>query len=329
MTYQTGTATNVDDLLAKLSTFAVTAGWTEEKVVAGSGDGASSELYLSKGTIFVTFEAMLTGGNNVYHGINQALDHPHLEMKGATGFDGGETVANQPGTHTAGCETNWLLPNMTAFHFFTDPTKTYIHVAIETTANEFRHIHFGILDKLGAYTGGEYITACQHFQSASFIDEPMNFQHSWPWVQIGNSGPVHQQLRVVADGETWHQAVGNNTNNNQWFPPMQGAAQGFPIEDFLEVKSNTSKAAQPNTFNSTVVLFQLPCHIRRSSTKKTPVGKPHDLRMCNMQNVSPATSIFFGGDEWVIFPVIQKKDPGLRDNLPNSAFLAYAYKKIP
>lgn len=327
MTYQTGTALNVDDLLAKISVFAVTAGWTQEKVVAGSGDGASSELYLSKGSSFFSFAGQLSGGNNVYHGINQALDHPFLHVWGSTGFNGANDVDDQPGT-SGTAETNWLLPNMTAYHFFTDPALTYIHVVVETTANEFRHIHFGLLDKIGAYTGGEYVTACCHDQAAQFIDEPMNFQHGWPWVQIGNTGFPFQYLHVDIDGFSWKVARAFNSAE-QWYPPMQGSAQGYPLEDFLEVKSGTSKAAQPNTFNSTVVLFQLPCHIFRSSTLRTPVGKPFDLRMCNMENVSPSTSIFFGGDEWVIFPVIEKKDPATRDNLPSSGFLAYAYKKIP
>ena len=327
MTYQTGTALNVDDLLAKLSVFAVTAGWTQNKVVAGSGNGSSSELYLSKGSSFWSFAGRFSAGSNLYHSVQQNLDHPHLDVHGSTGFNGANPVDGQPGTQKEETETNWLLPNMTAYHFFTDPTKTYLHVAVETTANEFRHIHVGVLDKIGVYDGGEYTQGISHDQAQQFIDEPMNFQHGWAWTLIGNAVGRRQFIRADADGFDWK--ITQSLNTESWAPPMQGAAQGYPLEDFLEVKSGFSKAAQPQTFNSTVVLFNMPCHIFRSSTKWTPVGKPHDLRICNMQNVSPSTSIFFGGDEWVIFPYVQKKDPAVRDNLPSSGFLAFAYKKIP
>lgn len=327
MTYQTGTALHIDDMLGKLSVFAQAAGWTENKIVAGNGNGASSELYLSKGSSFFSFEAQLSVGSNVFHSVQQQLDHPFLDVHGSTGFDGGQPANGQPGTHSEEVETNWLLPNMTAFHFFTDPTKTYLHVVIETLANEFRHFHVGLMDKLGAYDGGEYVCGTRHDQAQQFIDEPMNFQHGWPWTLIGNSVGSRQWIRVNADGFQWKRTQSLNTQT--WFPPMQGSAQGYPLEDFLEVKSNGSLAAQPNSFNSTLILFQMPAHIFRSSTLTTPVGKPHDLRMCNMKNIAPSTLVVFGGDEWLVFPYVVKKDPGLRDNLPNSAFLAFAYKKIP
>ena len=98
MSYETGTALNVDDLLGKLSVFAQANGWTENKIVAGSGNGSSSELYLSKGITFAIFDAQFTAGSNLYHGVQQNLDHPHLDVYVATGFNGANPAANQPGT---------------------------------------------------------------------------------------------------------------------------------------------------------------------------------------------------------------------------------------
>jgi len=329
MSYQTGTALHVDDLLGKLSVFAQANGWTEDKIVAGSGNGASSELYLSKGGSFFQFQAQRDAVlPNLYHSVSQDLVEPFLNMYGSTGFNGANDIDDQPGTNGLRVTTNWLLPNMTAYHFFTDSSETYLHVVVETTANEFRHMHVGVFDKLGAYTGGEYVQGTFHDQASSFIDEPMNFQHGWPWINIGNGVGRRDWIRVDLDGVDW-KTPGSLTSPTAYIPPMQGAAQGYPLEDFLEVKSGTSKAAQPNTFNSTVVLFQMPIHVVRSATIWTPVGKPLDLRMCNIENVSPSTEISFGGDDWLVFPFIEKKSPEIRDNLPSSGFLAFAYKKIP
>jgi len=327
MSYETGTALNVDDLLAKLSVFAVANGWTENKFVAGTGNGSSSEMYLSKGVTFAIFDAQLTTGNNTYHGFNQALDHPHIDTYCATGFNGANPVNGQPGT-SLHKETNWLLPNMTAYHFFTDPTKEYLHIVVEVIANEFRHIHIGLLDKIGAYDGGQYMQSTCPDQNINRIDDPVSFQHSYPWVQLGNGAGKFQKLRANIDGIAWKSSQFLNTTS-AWTPPMRFAAQGEWLDNHFDIRLNGNVDSQPNTFNTTVILFPIPCFISRSATQRAPVGKPFDLRVGNIKNVSPSSSIFFGGDEWLIFPFVQKKNPFIRDEEPNSGFLAFAYLKVP
>jgi len=327
MSYLTGTATDVDDLLGKLSAFAQLNGWTENKVVAGTGNGASSEVYLSKGQTFVIFDAQFTGGSNLYHGVQQLLDHPHLDVYVATGFNGANPVNGQPGTSLFK-ETNWLLPNMTAFHFFTDPTKEYLHIVVEVIANEFRHIQVGLMEKIGAYDGGQYNQSINPIQSINVIDRPDNFQHSYPWTKIGSVAGRNQFIRVNIDGVDWKQS-NSQDNTLGWAPPLRMAAQGEWLDNHFDMKFFDQGDTQPNTFNSTLVLFPMPAFIYRSSTQRAPVGKPFDVRMCNIQNVTPSASIFFGGDEWVILPFVQKKEPNQRDNLPNSGWLAFAYLKVP
>lgn len=327
MSYQTGTATDVDDLIAKLSTFAQANGWTENKFVAGSGDGSSSETYLSKGVTFVIFDAQLTGGNNIYHGVSQALDHPHLDVYVATGFNGAFAINAQPGT-SAHVETNWLLPSMTAFHFFTDPTEEYLHVVVETTANEFRHIHVGLLDKVGAYDGGQYNQGTGWSQTSTTIDDPVDFQHGVPWTKTGNGAGFHQYVRANVDGVEWKLSNASDTTS-AWVPPLRHAGQGELLDNFFDMNTPNNRNAQPNRFNSTVVLFPIPVYISRSATQRAPIGKPFDLRVANIKNISPSSTITFGGDEWLIFPFVEKKDPAIEDELPNSGWLAWAYLKVP
>jgi len=326
MSYQTGTATNLDDLLAQLTTFAQANGWTENKQVPGSGNGSSSELYLSKGGGFWSFRANLVGGNNLYHAVSQLIDHPFLHMWGSTGFDGGQPVQSQPGTTKFEVETNWLLPNMTAYHFFTDPTKTYVHVVIETTAKEFRHFGFGILDKIGVYDGGEYVVGLEHSQSQNDIDDPADSQHGMLWVQFGNQAGEFQFVRANVDGFDWKLTTGDTAETV--FMPLRHAGQGDSLDNFLRATIN-QRNAQPNTFNSTVVLFPIPLYVHRSTTRRSPIGKPFDVRFANIRNVAPSSSIFFGGDEWLIFPMVQKNDPQERLNIPNTGWVALAYLKVP
>lgn len=326
MSYETGTAFHIDDMLGKLSVFAQANGWTENKIVAGSGNGASSELYLSKGSSFWAFEAQLLGGNNTYHGVNQTLDHPFLDVYGSTGFDGGQVPAGQPNAHKDEVETNWLLPNFTAYHFFTDPTKTYLHVVIEVIANEFRHFHVGLLDKIGVYDGGEYTMGLRHSQSVNDIDDPVDFQHGIPWTFSGNTAGARQFVRANVDGFDWKISQGTSAETVRL--PLRHAGQGEPLDNFVDMRA-TARNATPNTFNSTVVLFPIPVHIVRSTTQFAPIGKPFDIRVCNIKNVAPSTSIFFGSDEWLIFPFVQKQNPANRNDTPNTGWLAFAYLKIP
>jgi len=329
MSYQTGTATDVDDLMAKLSTFAQANGWTEDKAVAGSGDGSSSETYLSKGVTFVIFDAQLdTSHPNVYHAVSQALDEPSLDVYVATGHNGASAASAQPGTSTVK-DTNWLLPNMTAYHFFTDPTKEYLHIVVETTANEFRHIHVGLLDKIGAYDGGQYNQSTSPDQVFNTIDDPSNFQHSYPWTKLGNGAGKHQLLRVNIDGVDWKTTAALDTTS-AFVAPLRMQGQGEVLDNHFDMRtSGLIRTTQPNRFNSTVVLFPIPCFISRSATQRAPVGKPFDLRMCNIKNVSPGAEISFGGDDWLIFPFVEKKNPNTDDELPNSGWLAFAYLKVP
>jgi len=329
MSYQTGTALHIDDLLAKLSVFAVANGWTENKVVAGTGDGASSQMFLSKGVTFAVFEAVLDITHpNVYHGSSQNLDHPFLRQYVATGYNGAFAVNAQPGTSLQ-VTTNWLLPNFVAYHFFTDPTKEYLHIVVEVTANEFRHIHVGLLDKIGAFDGGQYNQGTRPDQFFTRIDDPSNFQHAYPWTKIGNGTGSNQFLRANIDGVDWKTTAALDTTS-AWTPPMRHAGQGEWLENHFDARSSgLPRTTQPNRFNSTVVLFSIPCFISRSATQRAPVGKPFDLRVANIKNVSPSSTITFGADDWLIFPIVQKKEPTLRDELPNSGWLAFAYLKVP
>lgn len=326
MSYQTGTALHVDDLLSKLSVFAQANGWTQDKVVAGSGNGSSSELYLHKGASYVIYDAQLVGGNNTYHAVSQPLDHPFLYIYAATGHNGANAANNQPGTSPR-VETNWLLPNMTAYHFFTDPAKTYLHVVVETTANEYRHIPFGLCDKLGTYEGGEYLFGHQWNQIASLVDDPANFQHFAAWTHSGSSGTNAHRFHCNVDGVRWKQFY-FNTPFQSIFGSVGMSSVGSWLGSILD--HNYTRVASPNHFNDAIILFKMYAGwIIRSTTVYTPMGCIEDVRFVNIKNVAPSSTYTLGGDDWLIFPLTEKKEPSVRDNLPNSGYYGFAYKKIP
>ena len=326
MSYQTGTALDLDDLLQKLSTFAQANGWTENQFDAGSGNGADVDLFLSKGTNFIVFHARLTGGNNVYHGVSQAIDHPDMYMYGATGYDGGSAFNLQPGTSLR-ATTNWLLPSMTAYHFFTDPAKVYLHVVVETTANEFRHFANGQVAKVGNYDGGDYVMGTQWSQTTADIDVPSDSQHFPAWMHQGNGSTTQNRFRYNIDGNQWRHYYFNTV-----FQSIAGSQGSSSIAVWNQAILNHSysRSASPNAFNQAIILWRMYGGWNyRSSTFLVPTGCIEDVRFVNIRNVAPSTTYNLGGDDWIIFPLCEKKDPNLRDNLPNSGDYGFAYKVVP
>jgi len=326
MSYQTGTALHVDDLLQKLSTFAQANGWTEDKITTPSGNGSSVTLYLHKGVSYIVYYARLTGGNNTYHGVSQPIDHPDVWMYGATGHNGASDPWAQPGT-SAKVEVNWLLPSMTAYHFFTDPAKTYLHVVVETTANEFRHFAFGVVEKVGTYDGGEYLQGCKWLQSANEIDDPKNVNQFPCWMHQGNSATYANRFRYNIDGNQWRRYYFNTPGTS--IMGSQGSSS-IAIWNQAILNHSYSRSASPNAFNNAIILWRMyGGWVPRSSTLYIPTGCVNDVRFLNIRNVAPSTTYTLGADDWKIFPLIEKKNPNTRDDLPNSGDYGFAYKVVP
>ncbi len=324
MSYQTGTATDIDDLLTKLSIFAQANGWTQQKAFTGSGGGVSSELYLSKGDSYFAFQAQVDNSYQNYHGVAQDMITYHLKYTGATGFDDGASYDGQPGSSTT-LSVNCLQPNMTAYHFFTDPAKTYLHVAVETTANEFRHIIFGLCNKLGDYVGGEYCFSCHQDQYDDYIDSPGNEYHYLPFSSQNMWGNAAPTFHAEVDGQIWWTSYSFSTSH--WYLPLYG---NYATLGHIYASDTSNPVSAPNTFNQLAPLWSIPCGvIARSSTIYMPLGHFEDVRLVNMQYISPGESIILGSDEWVVFPQIEKKDPAVRDDLPSSGYLGIAYLKVP
>lgn len=326
MSYQTGTALHLDDLLLKLSTFAQANGWTENKVDVPSGNGSSIDLYLSKGASYVIFHARLDTGNNSYHGVTQPIDHPNMYIYGATGYDGGAAFNLQPGTSLR-VYVNWLLPSMTAYHFFTDPAKTYLHVVVETTANEFRHFSFGVVEKTGTYDGGEYLNGHDWVQSANAIDDPRSNNHFPPFFTQGIGSSSQNRFRYNIDGGQWRYSYFNTIGGS--FYQSQGTSS-IAIWNQAILNHSYSRSASPNAFNNAIILWRMyGGWVPRSSTFIIPTGCYNDVRFVNIRNIPPSTTYTLGADDWKIFPLTEKKDPDTRDNLPNSGDYGFAYKVIP
>lgn len=167
MAYETGTATDYKDLLAKLRAFATTnaalvaAGqqWTELRYTTGSGE---HELIL-KGP-------GLAGNDEVYVGVRTESDAVNdwynWQLYGFTGYEGAAAITLQPGaTYFTSGTPKILLANASIKYWFVANGRRIVVVAKVSTVYEAAYL--GLIVPYGPSTsypyplliGGSY---CQH-----------------------------------------------------------------------------------------------------------------------------------------------------------------------
>jgi hypothetical protein len=147
MAYQTGTATNVADLLSKLAEFAVKLNWTIQK-------NSTNVLYLSNAEGYWALE----------------FKDKMLFVIASTGVDKNRDCFNQPG---ASCNNTYSKVKTRVSHLDSGKfvsydffgTAQYLHVCVQYQAAKFRHFGLGTLNKEGQYTGGQYAFGTTLYES--------------------------------------------------------------------------------------------------------------------------------------------------------------------
>ncbi len=160
MAFLTGTSTSIENLMQQLSTFLQLHGWTQDYAVTGD----PGTIAFSKNQSFVSMQysetAVASGGIGamaLYQArANDTVDtlEPWLSTD-----DSGAGVASTITSQLANglCVNNFAGPHTNFFFFENNANPSYIHVVVEVDAGRYRHFGFGEIDKVGDWTGGEYI----------------------------------------------------------------------------------------------------------------------------------------------------------------------------
>ena len=319
MAYQTGTATDADDLLAKLRSFAVAQGWTINNYVAGTN--YDTVLQLSSGSCFANIVSDQRTQTTYYFGVSQSMQWKTIRMKLATTYDANLSWDAQPGTwpstSTDEIMINHMIGPFPSYHIFGN--SQYLHLVIERTAGEFDHLMIGEVDKHGTVTGGAYgLSTFWHHQSNQ-IDNPDSSSHALPADDKFTFNNISTAGRVLFpyDGYTWRRYGDNQTAGERTVGIIRNSGL---LESLLD--------SSPNDFNGVTPLFPVPVIVERVGVLYSPIGTIPDIRVLNIKNLQPGDSVFLGPDEWVAFPVKAKKEPSLRDGQPNSGWYGFAYKKV-
>lgn len=321
MAYQTGTSASMNDLIGTvLPAFASANGWTINR------NTWPTQLSMSKNGCFVH----LTKSTVTLTTPTPDIVDEHLFGCVGTGFDSGQTFANQPGTIVTAVpavaqttsanfynaeplgtvvSNDWRPrgTNYTAYHLFAN--NDYIYLVLENQPGQFTHFGFGNIDKQGmSYTGGSFVYGTEYNLDPNATNRGnVVFNDFVPFRSI--SGRRHFACHLGSSNS--NPIRSNNAASasvNSGILPLFN----FPGQQYLANSQNEHFYSQifalgPNPVNSQTVLFPIPifCSTTGSGNVNSYQyqGVLKDIRVCSMFGRLPGELITIGSDQYQLFPM--------------------------
>lgn len=335
MSYQTGTSTGPTDLLSKLKTFLEADGWTTNDYSAvGAGYRLHVEKTPSSGgeTMYFNFRSAiaetgttLIAPNN--DGSTNGTVTSGILVNSSTGYNAGELWHSQPGYPQdptdgnkgfAGCMNPMSISAIPAYYFFS--VNDTVNVAVEVTSGKFQFMSFGMLEKQGVYTGGQFF-------SASFDSQvPYYNYYTTSWYMPGYftarvlrapTGAVY----LDADSDARWRAA--DYNEDLCFPCVAGQTAN-------ETDSQSGMAAffwskSPNFYNNIAAMCPIYTFVKRSDDNFSLLGWPSGVRFLNVTHYSVGQEITYGPETWKVFPA--NDVTGSAETVKNEN-CGFAFKKV-
>lgn len=333
MAFQTGTSTSIENLLQQLSTFLQANGWTEDYAVTGD----PGTIAFSKNQSFVSFQYSETADSVGTMACYQARANDTVDTADpwlSTG-DSGAGVANNILSQLDNglCVNNFAGPHTAYFFFENNANPSYCHVVVEVDAGRYRHFGFGELDKVGDWTGGEYIYG-QTILAGSQSDDPASVFNGYGADSSRSQGSfqiVGATMRIEGHvGEPdpatvwgfWHNATthgGDRAGNPRW---NIGGGHRFPPEFAAQ---HFIRASEANAFKPMSPISNYAENRSGAPDQRYLLGYFADQRLVNIGNLDPGQIITIAGDQWYFFPWVRKRN--LQDNTEESRNYGIAYRR--
>ena len=325
MAFQTGSSTDLADLIADLSTFLTANGWTEDE-----RDNTGGDFAFSKNSIFVSGRWDTTSPSII------SLHQATAFVSTAT-LPGDHTGDSGNGYNTSSSHTNANLDGERhvdlasdgpyAYWFFEqDSGPAYIHIVVEISTDVFVHFGFGEINKIGNWVGGEYLYGNRHtgssellttstwlfdghFQSITSTDEQMAAT-----IRLA-SGLPNQGTAV------WGQIWGRNANipNDTAGNPKALVVGGFR-SSLVAVPFGLFSGSKTTGH---IPMYSIPAtYWDQGSNHVYALGFLPDVRGINIRNFAPADIVTIGGEQWYIFPA-KLRDTATVTNATGFSGIAY------
>lgn len=329
MAYQTGTATSTEDFVNTLQTFAVAQGWMLDIFSAGN-----SWMAMNNGSVYIQVRWDTNGRLGIFQSLGfvntSTAPGNHTNDAGLCNVD-----ASTPYNSTISSSTNSRfldLPNgpITSYHFFTDDTTKYIYAVIQVSPGVYYHMGMGTIDKLGTWTGGEFVYGDEGtdtsppvnvsgtaFTSYSSTTSSSVTQFSMHIEGLpGQNGSGKWMLGLATNNTVGDNPAGNDRSGN---PRMTGwvahISSGFNValSRFRYGLTNGLLPLMPMEvwYKYTISLNQNRCYL---------IGYMPDVYVINMALFNAEDEVTIGSDTYIIFPARQK---GV-----SHGNMGYVYRKV-
>ena len=338
MAYQTGTATDLGDLLTQLDTFIVANGWTQNDFDDGASVAAEGFAQWTKNTIHVGVKWVANAPNNM--SIHQATGNGGAVFPGAHTGDSGNGYNASFGTDAQlddeRCVNDIGDGPFVSYHFFEqDASPAYVHVVVEIASETFRHFGWGEMEKFNDWTGGDYCYG-------HFADEATNSSAvdtgAYPLfdgIQPSTASTARRCATIQA------QDLPNQLAAERWLH-HQGGATDLDSADRLDTAGEIKRVtfggfrggpvAYPMaSFRSDVSTGHIPMYpfaiFLRDFTNDFVyfLGNIPDIRGIDMFNFSAGQSVTIGSDTWFLFPQVRRTE----DNVVGRTYYSgIAYKQV-
>lgn len=336
------TTSSLSDFVTKLNSFLVSEGWTSDELNLAGG-----EWGISRGTIFV--QARWDTGSPNALGLYQSLGFIGVGTLPGNQTDDSGNGAVSGTDATLLTQRNVVITNSPIQYwcFTSNSSPHYAHVVVQITLTTFVHFGFGIIDKIGDWTGGEYCYG--HRQQTGFNNSVAILTGTSALLDGGSAdgGPptpsnmeeygatVHMEgmpNQVGGGSGKWGVALGAqnpaNIGTDRAAVARQQLVGGFRgsylARAFGRYQSAPTDGLAP--MYPIALWYDDTSNVTVSVTAVSLLGWMQDVRAFNIKDFVGGDIVLVGSDEWYVFPTYIKGETGALTG--TSAHQGIAYKKI-
>lgn len=323
MATTTGTATDYQDLLADLKTFANSNGWTTERTTLSTedelilrGDGDATD------EIFVGIKTYSDAGPGYYN----------WECRGFTAYESANTFEDQPGK----CNPVYVPLQNTTMNYWFWVTGRRICVIVKTV-NAYQFMYLGFIDPYATDTEWPYpllIMGSTHEVTRVYNSNAIEYASSVNPGGASNSPPAYirwidggwydvmnfvksssvESHSITTRVGVWPMCDGDTGTNDPEDANWRASSEGFRSRFCSTAQGGTAPALWFRTENNggTAVVPLIPTVMVMSDSNEQLLGEIHNLYWCTLTNNVSAEDVVTDGvslDEFIVFQNIHRTDP--------------------
>lgn len=293
MKYITGAYNSPDSLISVLRDQLVVAGWVVDKFGLVSDSVFGYQLLVHKGDTYFSLRSYNLFDPDSSASPGTATAFRGVSIRGNTGFSESADWKSQPGAVTALAREVLNCGASGKYHFMY--SDSIVHVVCEYDTDKYSHLCFGKLDTYSENTGGQFYTASNIRNSATY---------NLPFQPV-STGTFHCRVSH-SDNTAWLSSVDDvPTSVNSYNGKVPTYVQGDG-GTYAGAYGTRARSVSDQTGLSSLMPVSVYTLYR---SKLCPFGDVTDLSMVSMRLLTPGKQYSVGSSKFIAFPIGAKASP--------------------